>query len=103
MTLEIGNGAMLLSPLRLRGVALPNRAVLAPMQMYQAEGGAVQDWHVHHLVKFAVGGFGTVFTEALAVEERGRNTYGDMGVWSEAHVPGLRRLGNVSTTAHRGI
>src|SRR5215203_3480708 len=85
-------GIALFSPIDIRSVTLPNRIVLAPMQMYAAVDGAVQDWHLHHLTKFALGGFGTIFTEALAVEARGRNTYGDMGVWSDGHVPGLRRL-----------
>lgn len=83
---------LLFTPATFRGVTLPNRIVLAPMQMYAARNGEIQDWHLHHLVKFAQGGFGTVFTEALVVEERGRNTYGDAGVWSDRHVPGLRRL-----------
>lgn len=80
------------SPYSLRGLTLRNRAVLAPMQMYGAVEGVPQPWHHHHLAKFAVGGFGLVFTEALAVERRGRNTYGDMGVWSDDHVPGLKAL-----------
>jgi 2,4-dienoyl-CoA reductase-like NADH-dependent reductase (Old Yellow Enzyme family) len=83
---------LLFTPATFRGITVPNRIVLAPMQMYAAENGFIAEWHLHHLVKFAQGGFGTVFTEALAVEERGRNTYGDCGVWSDAHVAGLRRL-----------
>ncbi len=84
--------ARLFSPFSLRGLTLRNRAVLAPMQMYGAVEGAVQPWHHHHLAKYGLGGFGMVFTEALAVERRGRNTYGDMGVWSDDFVPGLRAL-----------
>ncbi|WGF87850.1 NADH:flavin oxidoreductase/NADH oxidase [Marinivivus vitaminiproducens] len=82
----------LFAPFSLRNARLGNRSVLAPMQMYMAEAGIVQDWHVHHLAKYAVGGFGLVFTEALAVEERGRNTYGDLGVWHDGQIDGLRRL-----------
>lgn len=84
--------SQLFSPFSLRGLSLRNRAVLAPMQMYAAEEGRVQPWHHHHLAKFALGGFGLVFTEALAVERRGRNTYGDLGVWSDAQVEGLQQL-----------
>lgn len=58
--------SQLFSPFSLRGLSLRNRAVLAPMQMYAAEEGRVQPWHHHHLAKFALGGFGLVFTEALA-------------------------------------
>ena len=83
---------MLLQPLSLRSVTLPNRMVLSPMQMYRAKDGFLTDWHVHHLAKFAVGGFGTVFTEALCVDPEGRNTYGDMGIWSDDFIPALRKV-----------
>lgn len=86
------NESRLFSPFTLRGMTVRNRAVLAPMQMYGAVEGAPRAWHHHHLAKFALGGFGLVFTEALAVERRGRNTYGDMGVWSDEHVGGLKAL-----------
>jgi 2,4-dienoyl-CoA reductase-like NADH-dependent reductase (Old Yellow Enzyme family) len=33
-----------------------------------------------------------VYTEALAVEPRGRNTYGDLGIWSDDFVEPLRRI-----------
>lgn len=86
---------MLLTPFTLRSVTLPNRMVLSPMQMYKAKDGLVTDWHVQHLAKFAVGGFGTVFTEALCVDPSGRNTYGDMGVWSDDFVPALRKVADL--------
>jgi 2,4-dienoyl-CoA reductase-like NADH-dependent reductase (Old Yellow Enzyme family) len=33
-----------------------------------------------------------VFTEAAAVEDRGRITHGDIGIWSDEHVAGLTRM-----------
>lgn len=82
----------LLTPFKLRSITLPNRMVLSPMQMYRAKDGCPNDWHIQHLAKFAVGGFGTVFTEALCVSAEGRNTYGDMGIWSDEFVPALRKI-----------
>ncbi|MGB6009281.1 tRNA-dihydrouridine synthase [Castellaniella sp.] len=82
----------LFQPFDVRGVQLKNRLVLAPMQMYVGRDGHLTDWHIQHLAKFAVGGFGTVFTEGLCVEERGRNTYGDLGVWSDDFIPALKHL-----------
>ena len=49
-----------------------------------------QDWHFAHLSSFAMGGAGLVFAEAAAVEERGRITYGDLGIWSDAHADALK-------------
>ncbi|MGM0743228.1 MAG: NADH:flavin oxidoreductase/NADH oxidase [Pseudomonadota bacterium] len=84
---------LLFSKYELRDVIFPNRIVLAPMQMYKATPeGKATDWHFQHLAKFALGGFGTVMTEALIVEPRGRSTYGDCGIWSDDHIPGLRRI-----------
>jgi len=88
----------LFQPLSLREIQLKNRLVLAPMQMYVGEHGYLTDWHIQHLAKYAVGGFGIVFTEGLCVEERGRNTYGDLGVWSDEFIPSLRRLANTLRT-----
>jgi len=82
----------LFQPLRIRETHLKNRLVLGPMQMYVGENGYLTDWHIQHLAKYAVGGFGTVFTEGLCVEKRGRNTHGDLGIWSDEFIPSLRKL-----------
>ena len=85
--------SLLFSPFRLRGVTFPNRIVISPMQMYKAApDGKLNDWHFQHLAKYAIGGAGTVMTEALCVDPIGRNTYGDCGIWSDDHVPPLRRI-----------
>jgi 2,4-dienoyl-CoA reductase-like NADH-dependent reductase (Old Yellow Enzyme family) len=61
--------------------------------MYMAgQDGVATDWHFQHLAKYAVGGAGTVMTEALIVDPVGRNTYGDLGIWSDDHVAPLRRI-----------
>src|ERR1700733_13403962 len=73
----------LFSPLSLRHITLPNRIALAPMCQYSARDGEVGDWHLVHLGKFALGGFGLIMMEATAVEERGRITHGDVGIWSD--------------------
>jgi 2,4-dienoyl-CoA reductase-like NADH-dependent reductase (Old Yellow Enzyme family) len=82
----------LFSPLKLRELTLKNRIMVSPMAQYAALDGAVTDWHFMHFAKFAVGGAGLVFTEASKVERRGLGTVGDMGIWKDEHVPGLRRI-----------
>ena len=66
--------ARLFKPLTMRAVTLPNRVVVSPMSQYSAVNGVANDWHFAHLSRFALGGAGLVFTEATAVEERGRRT-----------------------------
>ncbi|BBK43297.1 NADH:flavin oxidoreductase / NADH oxidase [Allostella vacuolata] len=82
----------LFTPIALRGVTARNRIALSPMCQYCATDGLADDWHLVHLGKFAQGGAGIVFVEATAVEARGRITYGDLGLWSDAHAGPLARI-----------
>ena len=84
--------ALLFEKISLREVQARNRIVVSPMCQYSAEDGHVTDWHLVHLGKFAQGGAGIVFTEATAVEARGRITHGDTGIWDDSHIPGLKRI-----------
>ena len=62
----------LFSPFRLREIELKNRIVVSPMCEYSAKDGHPQAWHLVHLGSRAIGGASLVFTEATAVEARGR-------------------------------
>lgn len=83
---------LLFTPLQIRGVTFPNRVVIAPMATYSAVDGFAQDFHFAHWGRLVLGGAGCVFVEATAVTEQGRITNGDLGIWSDAHIPGLRRV-----------
>ncbi len=84
--------ADLFSPLTLRGVTLPNRIGVSPMCMYScADDGLPTDWHLQHLLSRSMG-VGLVITEATAVVPEGRISPNDLGIWSDAHVPGHARL-----------
>ena len=83
---------LLFTPLRLRGVTAPNRSVVSPMVQYRATDGQVNDYHLVHLGKFALGKFGIVFTENCAIEPRGRVTQGDLGMWDDGQIEGHKRL-----------
>src|SRR3954471_24877295 len=82
----------LFQPLTVRQRTLPNRLVVAPMCQYSVIDGLVGDYHLVHLGRFALGGFGLVIVEATAVTADGRISHGDVGLWSSAHVPGLARI-----------
>ncbi len=82
----------LLEPLTLRGVTLPNRLAVAPMCQYNVTDGLVGDYHLVHLGRFALGGFGLVMVEATGVTAEGRISPGDVGLWNDAQVPGLARI-----------
>ena len=80
----------LFSPLTLRGATFKNRIVISPMCTYSAEEGIADEWHLAHLGQFALGGAAAIFTEAAAVEPRGRITHGDLGIWSADHAAALK-------------
>jgi len=83
---------MLFSSLQIRDVVLRNRIGVSPMCQYMSRDGFAEDWHLVHLGGFAVGGAGLVMTEATAVAPEGRISPQDLGIWDDAHVPGLRRI-----------
>ncbi len=82
----------LFEPVSLRGLTLRNRLVISPMCQYSAIDGMANDYHLTHLGRFGLGGFGLVMVEATAVEPEGRITHGDLGLWSDDHIDGLARI-----------
>ena len=85
----------LFSALAVRDVTLPNRAGVSPMCMYSSADGMPTDFHVAHLGRFALGGAGLVIAEATAVHPVGRISPFDAGIWSDAQIPGWRRVADL--------
>jgi 2,4-dienoyl-CoA reductase-like NADH-dependent reductase (Old Yellow Enzyme family) len=84
--------SQLFSPLTLRGLTLRNRTVVSPMCQYSARGGVANDWHLVHLGRFAIGGFGLVILEATGVTAEGRISYADLGLWDDAQIAPLANI-----------
>ena len=83
---------MLFTPTAIREIDFKNRVVIAPMATYSAIDGIAQDFHFAHWGRLILGGAGCVFVEATAVTDQGRITNGDLGIWSNAHIPALKRI-----------
>jgi len=62
------------------------------MCQYSSQDGFANDWHLVHLGSRAQGGAGLVILEAAAVHPVGRISPGDLGLWSDAHIPALARI-----------
>ena len=88
----MSNKIKLFSPLKIRNVLLRNRIVLSPLCMYSANNGVASSWQFAHLSTFARGGVGLVFTEATAVESRGRITPGCLGIWTDEQAETLKPI-----------
>jgi 2,4-dienoyl-CoA reductase-like NADH-dependent reductase (Old Yellow Enzyme family) len=96
-----------------RGPAWKNRFMLAPLTNLQSHpDGTLSDDEFNWLTYRATGGFGLVMTCAAHVQRVGQGFPGQLGVFSDEHLPGLTRLaakikseGSVSSVQlhHAGI
>jgi len=76
----------------LKDLRIRNRIVMPPMCMYAATDGIASDFHVMHYGARALGGVGLIIVEATGVAECGRITDNCLGIYDDAHVPGLARI-----------
>lgn len=84
--------SILLSPLTIKNITLKNRIIVSPMCQYSSVDGFADDWHLVHLGSRAIGGSSLVLTEAISVSPEARITPSDLGIWSDDHIPFLKRI-----------
>ena len=84
----------LFSPLTFNhGPSMKNRFMLAPLTNCQSGvDGVLSDEEFHWLTLRARGGFGLTMTCAAHVQRIGQGFPGQLGIWSDKHLPGLTRL-----------
>ena len=72
---------------------MKNRFMLAPLTNQQSHAdGTLSDEEYRWLTMRAEGGFGLTMTCAAHVQKGGQAFEGQLGIWSDAHLPGLARL-----------
>ena len=75
------------------GPAMKNRFMLAPLTNLQSHpDGRLSDDEFHWLTLRAKGGFGLTMTCAAHVQRQGQGFPGQLGIFSDDHLPGLTRL-----------
>jgi 2,4-dienoyl-CoA reductase-like NADH-dependent reductase (Old Yellow Enzyme family) len=82
----------LFAPIQLRGLALKNRIMVAPMCQYSAVDGEANDWHFTHVNNLPLSGAAMFCIEATAVEASGRITPGCLGLWNDACEAALKPI-----------
>lgn len=84
----------LATPLTLsHGPTWANRIALAPLTNWQSHAdGTLGEDEYRWLTMRAAGGFGLTMTCAAHVQASGQGFPGQLGAWSDAHLPGLARL-----------
>ena len=76
-----------------RGPGLKNCFMLAPLTNLQSHvDGTLSDDEYHWLTLRARSGFSATMTCASHVQAQGQGFPGQLGCWSDAHLPGLTRL-----------
>ncbi|HVJ92501.1 MAG TPA: NADH:flavin oxidoreductase [Labilithrix sp.] len=83
-----------LEPLVFRtGLTLRNRVALAPLTNMQShDDGTLSDDERTWLLSRAEGGFGLIVTCASHVAKDGQGWPGELGIFDDSHLPGLRTL-----------
>ncbi|MFL6051494.1 MAG: bifunctional salicylyl-CoA 5-hydroxylase/oxidoreductase [Actinoallomurus sp.] len=93
-------------PVDIGPMRLKNRIIVSPMDMYTAQEGLPNDFHLVHLGSKALGGAGLVMTEMVCVSPEGRITPGCTGLWNDAQRDAYRRVTDFvhsQTTAKIGL
>ncbi len=73
----------LFESITLGSLTLDNRIIIAPMCQYSAEQGKATSWHHAHLGQLSFSGAGLLILEATAVEDVGRISPQDLGLWND--------------------
>ncbi|KAA5830682.1 NADH:flavin oxidoreductase [Saccharopolyspora hirsuta] len=83
-----------LTPVRIGGTELPNRAVIAPMSRVSTAGDGVPTAQMaDYYGGFARGGFGLITTEGTYTDDEHSQAYPDQpGITAAAHVAGWREV-----------
>lgn len=78
-----------------------NRLIMAPMDTVASDkNGEVKDFHVQHYASRMYGGIGTIIIEATAIAENGKITDNDLGIWSDAHIDGFKRITKIASESN---
>jgi 2,4-dienoyl-CoA reductase-like NADH-dependent reductase (Old Yellow Enzyme family) len=83
---------LLFQPFTVKDLVLPNRILVAPMCTDSSEDGFTSDFHLVNVGAWSLHGAGLIIMEATAVTEFGRITPGDIGLYRDEHIPGVKRI-----------
>jgi 2,4-dienoyl-CoA reductase-like NADH-dependent reductase (Old Yellow Enzyme family)/thioredoxin reductase len=85
----------LLSPINIRGLEIPNRAVMPPMGTWLGEDNFISDGSLAYMRHMADGGTGLIIVEVSCVHPTGLAGPGHIGIFDDKFIPGLRKCADV--------
>lgn len=86
--------SLLFEPLKINQTTINNRICLPSMVIggYSDETGMVSEKNIEHYQSFAKGGTGLIIQEATCPSTYGKVAEDQLGVWSDDHIPGLKKI-----------
>ncbi len=86
--------SLLFEPLQINHTVIKNRICLPSMVIgsYSDESGMVSEKNIEHYVSFAKGGTGLIIQETASPSTYGKVADDQLGVWSDEHIPGLKKI-----------
>lgn len=86
---------LLLQPHQIGNLIIPNRIVMTAVKLgYATKEGGVTERHIAFYRRRAQGGVGLITTEPMYIQMNGRELPTQLGIQSDALIPGLQRLTN---------
>ena len=84
----------LFDSVKIGSIQTRNRICIPPMVIYgiSDESGMAKQQNVAHYQTLAKGGAGLIIQEATCISPEGRLSADQLGIWSDDHIPGLRKI-----------
>lgn len=87
----MGKGAF--KNLTIKSLNFKNKMVMAPISSNKAdENGFPKEFHYMHYGSKAVSSVGAIIVEGTAIDKKGRVNNKDLGIWSDYHIKGLKKI-----------
>lgn len=83
----------LFSKISIKNLTFKNRIVMPPMVIgWSDNSGLISDDHIQYYERRAKGGCGLIILEAHSITKDGRISNNQLGIWSDRHIEGLRKV-----------
>lgn len=85
-------GSILFTPIQINSIKIKNRFVMAPMKSRLTVNNEYTERGVAYYKERAVGNFGLIITEFLAIDPDGLGSEAEPGIWNDTFIPSLKKV-----------
>lgn len=83
---------MIFKKFKINNVTFLNKIIISSMCQYSAKKGLPTSWHYKHLSSLVNSGAGGLMLESTAVNNEGKITHGDLGIFNKTQVHGMKKM-----------